>query len=167
MDTGILIQRHQEVFFSNNCNFLGGCWKDWNRGSTSSLQIRKISTVNTCESTSNQPPTPTGQTHRKKYTTSKAYQSHGGRIVTGKIFILTGAFINIDYKRATLQSGIHQNYGKNSRKGVSVDSSSTVNVGQCSNNRSRMSWGGPLFRFCCDFSKYLLFGTKPLSTVNQ
>lgn len=34
----------------------------------------KISTVNMCESTSNQPPTPSGQTHRKKYTTSKAYQ---------------------------------------------------------------------------------------------
>lgn len=85
----------------------------------------KISTVNTCESTSNQPPTPTGQTHRKKNTTSKAYQSHGGRIVTGKIFILTDAIINKDYKRQTFQqfkSGIHQKYGKNSRKGFSIDS---------------------------------------------
>lgn len=57
----------------------------------------KISTVNTCENTSNQPPTPTGQTHRKKYTTSKAYQNHGGRFVTGKIFILTDVIINTDY----------------------------------------------------------------------
>ena len=72
--------------------------------------------MNTCESTSNQPPTPTGQTHRKKYTTSKAYQSHGGRIVTGKIFILTGAIINIDYKKTTLQSGIHQTMERTAEK---------------------------------------------------
>lgn len=54
----------------------------------------KISTVNTCESTSNQPPTPTGQTHCNKYTTSKAYQNHGGRFETGKIFILTDEIIS-------------------------------------------------------------------------
>lgn len=73
----------------------------------------KISTVNTCESTSNQPPTPTGQTHRKKNTTSKAYQSHGGRFVTGKIFILTDANINLDYRRTSSQQfegGMHYNY---------------------------------------------------------
>lgn len=57
----------------------------------------KISTVDMCESTSNQPPTPTGQIHRMKYTTSKAYQSHEGSFIGGKIFIFTDAIINTEY----------------------------------------------------------------------
>lgn len=70
----------------------------------------KILTVHTCESTSNQPPTSTGQTHRIKDTTSKAYQSHGGSF-RGKIFVLTEVIFNI-FKQDL--SWNYRNYGNTS-----------------------------------------------------
>lgn len=75
--------------------------------------------MNKCEK--HLPPASTGQTHRKKYTTSKAYQSHGGRFVTGKIFILTDAIINMDLALTFNQLIVD---GGNSRKGGSMDSDS-------------------------------------------
>lgn len=62
---------HNKHFSLLNAIFLKGLKQGEHQFLTNK---ENISTVNTCENTSNQPPTPTGQTHRKKDTTSKAYQ---------------------------------------------------------------------------------------------
>lgn len=114
--------------------------------------------MNTCESTSNQPPTSTGQTHRKKYTTSKAYQSHGGRFLTGKIFILTDSIINTDQLSTCLEWNALKlrKEQQNRQQHGFILLTVYVKVGPSSNIRSRVSWTGSLFG-CTK----LLFKSKP------